>query len=332
MSCFVTGIGVTMTVMPDRPRARRILSPTVRAELCVSEEARRRYRLIRRAELEVVGVSGSAISRWVARGRLRRRYRGVYVYGGGKLTTEGEFLAAVLAIGDDAVLTHFGAAALRGFWNGGWKPIDITVPRRVSSRNGIRVHVDELPADSVMTFLGIPVTTPTRAALDIAATRIPQKRFRRLVHEGEAQDLITPELIQAEIELAPWHPGASRLLAETADGPKPTRSGKEDDLVDMLRRHKAPRFVTNAHVPGTPAWVTADVMFIDHRLVIEYDGGPWHDTEFRKEVDAYKRGLIGTAGWGVLVLRDGDVEPDTEPVTMEAIWGELAIATPARPR
>jgi very-short-patch-repair endonuclease len=253
----------------------------------------------------------------------------VYVYGGGKLTIEGELLAAVWAIGDDTALTFCGAATLRGFWKGGWKPVDVTVPRRVSSRPGINVHFDELPPESVMTFLGIPVTTPARTALDIAGTGMDQQSFRRLVHEGEAQGLITPELILAEVDRTPWHPGAERLLAEVADGPKPTKSGKEDNLLDMLRRHGAPRFVMNAHVPGTPMWVTADVIFIDYRLVIEYDGGPWHDTRFRQEFDAHKRGLIKDVGFGVLVLTDGTVEPASEAETMAMIWRELERATPA---
>jgi hypothetical protein len=96
--------------MPDR---RRALLPTAREELRVAELSARRHRVIKFAELQGLGISSSGVSRWVARGRLRRRHRGVYVYGSGELSREGEFLAAVLAIGDDAVLSDFAAAALR---------------------------------------------------------------------------------------------------------------------------------------------------------------------------------------------------------------------------
>jgi hypothetical protein len=115
------------------------------------------------------------------------------------------------------------------------------------------------------------------------------------------------------------------VLEEFADGAKPTRSGDEDDLVQLLRRHDAPPFLTCAHVPGTPQWVEADVVFLDQRVVIEYDGGPWHDTPFRRELDGYKRGLIKNVRFEVLVLGDGDVEPAAELETKRRIWELLEL-------
>jgi very-short-patch-repair endonuclease len=285
-----------------------------------------RHRVIRTQELEALGISRSAISRWAKRGRLRRRHRGVYVYGGGELTSEGEFLAAVLAIGDDAVLDGRAAGALWDFWSRSWRPVEVMVPRDLRCRPGIRVHsVSEIPPHAVTVRHGIPVTTPEWTVLDLAAYLRQQRPFRRMVHEALAQERVTERSLLNEIERSPGHPGANRVLAELADGAKPTRSGKEDDLVELLRRHNAPPFKTCAHVPGTPRWVEADVMFIDQRLVIEYDGGPWHDSPFRKELDAYKRGLIKDVGFEVLELADGDVEPAAEPETKRRIWELLEL-------
>jgi very-short-patch-repair endonuclease len=295
----------------------------MRRELHIAGLAGRRHRIVELAQLEALGVSSGTVSRWVARGRLRRRHRGVYVYGSGELSREGEFLAAVLAIGDDAVLSDFAAAALRNFWTGSWKPIDVTVPRKLRSRRGIRVHVRQLPRESVMLFLGIPVTTPERTALDLAVTVRAERRFRRLVHEAQAQELVTPESLMAEIGRSPNHPGAERLFAEIADGPTPTRSGSEDDVLQLLRRLDVPKLKTDAHVPGLPGWVTADFLFEQQKVVIEFDGGRWHSTKFRREFDANKRELIEDFGYRVLVFHDEDVERSNEPRTTEQIYRAL---------
>jgi hypothetical protein len=308
--------------MPDR---RPAISATVRRELQVAEFAGRRHRVLDLGQLRRLGVSSAAVSRWTSRGRLCRVHCGVYAYGQGALSREGEFLAAVLAIGHDAVLSNFAAAALRAFWAGAYYPIDVTVPRALRSREGIRVHTATLPPGSVTTYLGIPVTTVPYTLLDLAVTARDERTFRRLVHEAEVQELVTPSMLRNEIELYRGHPGAERLLAEIADGPKPTRSGKEDDLVAMLRRHKAPPFETNVHVPGTPGWVEADVLFRQQNLVIEFDGGPWHSTNFRRELDEYKRSLIRDVGCRVLELVDADLEPGAEADTMRRVWGLLEL-------
>src|SRR5262249_45926658 len=148
-------------------------------------------------------------------------------------------------------------------------------------------------------------------------------KFRRLVHEAFVQKRVTPGLLLAEIKRSPGHPGAPRVLAEIADGAKPTRSGKEDDLVEILRRGGAAPCATNAHVPGTPRWVGADVVFLGHKLVIELDCSPWHETPVRREFDACKRGLISDVGFGVLVLGDEDVLPQAAERTMARVWAGL---------
>jgi very-short-patch-repair endonuclease len=250
----------------------------------------------------------------------------VYAVGRRELSQKGKFRAAVLAIGDGAVLSHFAAATHHGVWKGSTTPVDITVVRRVASRPGIRVHcVAQLPAHAITVVDGIPVTTVERAILDLAATMYSQRYFRRLVHESEAQGKTDPERLMLEIARArPGCPGVPRLLAEIADGPKPTRSGKEDDLVVILRAGRFPPFQTNARVPGTPRWVNVDVLFMEQSLVIELDAGPWHKTKFRRELDAYKQTIVEGAGYALLRLTDDDVAPQSEAQTVARIWNALA--------
>jgi hypothetical protein len=81
----------------------------MRMELRVSQFVAARHRVVRAEELRALGLSQPAISRWVARGRLRRERRGVYVYGAGALSQDGWLYAAQMAIGDDAVIGHVAA-------------------------------------------------------------------------------------------------------------------------------------------------------------------------------------------------------------------------------
>jgi very-short-patch-repair endonuclease len=256
-------------------------------------------------ELRAVGISAPTISRWLARGRLRREHRGVYVYGNGELTTEGRLYAATLAIGEDAAISHISAAILHGFWPyPAPATVDVTVPRDLRSRRGIRVHqAADFP---VTTQLGIPVTTPARTIVDLAGTMRSDHAFRRVIHEAQVQKTLT--LTQLRDQMRPRCPGAARLAAEIADGTKPTRSGFEDRVVEVLRRHDLPPFETNVHPPGTPSWVEVDVLFRVQKLVIEVDGGRYHSTSFRREFDARKQAVLEAAGYRVLRVSEDDGE------------------------
>jgi hypothetical protein len=264
--------------------------------------------------LQGFGISSHAISQWAKRGRLRRVHRAVYLYGGGELTQDARLYAAALAIGDDAVLGHIAAAMIAGFWPYAAPPlVDVIVRRHVGSRPGIRVHwVDDLPLDAVTTVRGIPITSPARTTIDLAKSLRSDKLFRRTVHEGQAQGLLHFADLETEFARSPTTmKGRARLCAELKAGATPTRSGFEDWTVELLRAGEFPRFITSAHPPGTPRWVEVDVFFPTEGLVIEVDGGRWHNTPWRRERDDYKRAIVRDAGYPVLVVTDEDgQEPD----------------------
>jgi very-short-patch-repair endonuclease len=248
------------------------------------------------------------------------------VYGGGALTPEGRIYAALLAIGDDAVASHIAAAVLHGFWSYGLPAaVDVTVPRHVPSRKGIKVHsVGELPTSATTVVRGIRVTTAARAAVDLAATVRYDKVYRRAVHEAQVKKVLSFGAFKAEVDLAPSNiKGRARLLAELTGGPTPTRSGFEDWGAELLRRHKFPRFLINGHAPGTPRWMEVDILFVEQRLVIELNGDRYHETPWRQQQDAYKAKICTDAGYRVLVLTDEDGKPEHEERTVAKIWALL---------
>ncbi len=297
----------------------------MRKELHMQAVAGRQNATITNRQLNTIGFSPAAITRAVKAGHLHPKHRGVYAVGRPDLTVEGEFHAAVLAIGDGAMLSHLSAAKLLGFWKGKTDPIEVTVARRIRSRRGIRVRHAK-PSPPTKTVNNIPVTTPSHTVLDCAATMYSDRAFRRLVHEAEAQRKTNPAELQAEIDRFPDHPGAARLAAEIADGSKPTRSGLEDDVVEILRRHDFPPFDTNVHIPGTPDWVEVDILFRADNLAIEVDGGPWHATQFRRKLDAHKQALVEAAGVRVMRLTEDDVENERQ--TLARVRYALTSARP----
>jgi hypothetical protein len=171
---------------------------------------------------------------------------------------------------------------------------------------------------------GIPVTTPARALLDLAVALRLDEAFAWSVHEAEIQTRVTTRSLEDVIERHPKNGGCARLAAEIADGPKPARSRLEIRVLRLLRRHDFPPFDTNVHPPGLPAWVEVDVLFAERRVVIEADGGQFHDTAFRRKRDARKQALLEAAGYRVIRLRWEDVAPELEAQTVARLQHAVA--------
>ena len=135
----------------------------------------------------MLGFGAHGIAEWVRTGRLVRVHQGVYAYGHDRLRIEGRWLAAVMACGHGAVLSHRDAAQLWELRQSSSAVIDVTVPSRAGRirRRGVRVHRSgRLAPDEVTTRSGIPVTTVARTLLDLADV-LDSQALRRAVTEAE---------------------------------------------------------------------------------------------------------------------------------------------------
>jgi predicted transcriptional regulator of viral defense system len=140
-------------------------------DACVAERAAAEWSVLSLDELHTCGLSSDQVTHRLRKGWLHRVYPGVYAVGHPALAIQGKLLAAVKCIGQDAVLSHFSAAALWGFveWDG--RHPDVTIPREgIGHRAGIRVHYSSVlePRD-VTRQEGIPVTSAARTLVDLAA-------------------------------------------------------------------------------------------------------------------------------------------------------------------
>jgi hypothetical protein len=208
--------------------------------------AARQYGVVSRAQLYEVGFCERGIARRVANGRLNRLHRGVYSVGHTIVDGYGRWLAAVLACGPGAVLSHRSAAALWGIRPTAAARIDVTVPHTsgVRSRARIVVHRPRLEAESVV-LDGIAVTTAGRTLLDLA-TALPRRQLEKAAEMAEALGL--------NVVVDDRHPGARRLRDASAhDLGHTRRSPLEDAFLELCAADLARMAGHALHAaPGAP--------------------------------------------------------------------------------
>ena len=182
--------------------------------------------MVTRPQLLRAGFADTAIFYRVEAGRLIRLHRGVYAVGHRPPSRHARAMAAVLACGPGAVLSHRSAAAL---WElGRWpRAVEVTTPSG-HRHEGVLVHRSRtLTRADVTRHYGIPVTTPARTLDDLARVLSPTA-LTRAVNEARIRHFIT------------------RDAAE----PGPTRSVFEDAFLAFVDRHGLPRPEVNQHVAG----------------------------------------------------------------------------------
>jgi very-short-patch-repair endonuclease len=249
-----------------------------------------------REELLAAGVTARSIRTWTAAGHLVREHRGVYRIGPAPLTEPGRFLAAVLAAGPGAVLSHRAAGVVHGFLGAAPGRVDVTVTRRLPQRRGIRLHcVRALDPQETAFREQIPITGAARTLLDLAAV-LPPRELTRAVHEAQVQRCVRVAELAAVLARHAGRAGAPRLRAVVTPGAAPTRSALEDRLLELVRQAGLPEPAVNARRCG----FEVDLLFAAHRLVVEADGRRFHDTAQARVRDAEKQARLEAAGYRVI--------------------------------
>lgn len=250
------------------------------------------------------------IKRWMAAGHLVRLHPGVYALGHRQLRIHGHWLAAVIACGPGAALSHREAAALHGLRSSNRSRVDVTTARRIrASRPGIQIHhAATLVAHDVTTVEGIPVTTVARTLVDLAHV-VPRDSVGKALREAEhlqTLDMRQIEAIRARARHRPG-PGHATLTAVLEQyrrrGTQLTRSVLEDRFVALCETYGLPRPRMNAHVDG----VEVDALWADRRLAVELDGWDRHKGRRAFQDDRTKANALTRAGCRVLRFTHDDV-------------------------
>lgn len=233
-------------------------------------------------------------------GRLIPLHRGVYAVGHGKLTREGRWMAAVLAGGPGAVLSHTSAAMLWQLLSPFPSLPQITTPTKGRRRPGITCHVARLPADEVTVLDGIPVTTVPRTIFDLAAGG-DGHRVERAMAQAEYRRYADRLSLPVLLDRHRGHRGTMLLgsiLASQNASLGVTRSVFEERFVVFCDRHRIARPELNAPIHLGHRHVLADCLWRPQRLIVELDGFAAHGGSRRGfESDAARHRALMVAGW-----------------------------------
>jgi very-short-patch-repair endonuclease len=226
--------------------------------------AARQHGHITRRQLLALGLNSSAITYRLATGELVRVHAGVYAVGYRRVEPVARAMAAVLACGDRAVLSHESAAALWGLRR--WPDIpEVSTPKHVR-RPRITTHRSTtLERTDLRTQLHIPTVSAGRAIFDIAA-RLSEKELTRATQDARHEGHLKPTDLHRLRRRCP------RLQQLVDPQQNPTRSGFEDELTRWLTKHGLPIPIINTKVNGH----TVDALYPEHKVILELDSWPYH--------------------------------------------------------
>jgi hypothetical protein len=258
-------------------------------------------------QLRALGLAAPAVRSRQAAGRLHRIHHTVYsLVPKELLKREGLYMAAVLACGEGAVLSHRSAAALLELRDWGHTKIEVTVPRRSARRHdGIKVHRSTTLIDEDVTELNnIPCTTVHRTLFDLAEV-VTQRQLERSFDQAEISERLDLNAINDQLKRNPTRPGAKavRDVLETHYiGKTPTWSENEEALLAITRELGIPDPDTNQFIvldDGGPA-IRVDFVWRDQRVIVEADSNKWHSTRQRFEQDRVRDQRLTAAGWTII--------------------------------
>jgi very-short-patch-repair endonuclease len=250
--------------------------------------ARKQHGIVTTRQLLAAGLSSAAISKRVRSGKLYRVHQGVYSVGHDGLSREARWMAAVLACGPGAVLSHGAAAVHWGLLRPLKGPIDVSAPTQSGrkSRRGVRIHrcpsLDQSPFPTTglekrlprlrVVHNGIPVTTVARTLEDLRRSELRPSLVRRAIRQAEFL-----RLPMGEIE---------------TDG---TRSDLERDFLRLYRRHRLPPPEVNVPIGR----MTVDFLWRDERLIVETDSYVTHGGSIAFEDDRARDLELRRRGYAV---------------------------------
>jgi very-short-patch-repair endonuclease len=252
-------------------------------------------------------------------GRLRRVHRGVYTVGHRLLSRDGRWMAAVLACGSDAVLSHHAAAALWGIRQS--DRLEVTTSGAHRAKDGVIVHRGLVPDDERTAHRGIPTTTVPRTLLDLSAV-VGAHQLRSALRQAEQLRLTDP--LSLHDLVARYQRRAGRaviraLLDEASIGARIVRSELEERFQDFLIRAGLPLPHTNVVIEG----YEVDCVWSEQRLIVELDGHSTHSPTHAFEGDRARDRRLEAAGWHVIRITWRQLQEEPELVEAD-LWRLLA--------
>jgi very-short-patch-repair endonuclease len=272
-------------------------------------------------QLIEAGISDSTVTREVAAGRLHPVFHGVYAVGHRYLTRNGKLLAATLACGEGTVVSHGTAACLYGLSDSWPEVIDVIAPVEAGRKiAGVRRRFVPVPEGrEVWRRGGVPVTSPARTIVDCAGS--DPKGVAAMIEQASVLRVLDIPAIDRVLD-GPRRRGSKHLLRvlepwrRYRPGVK-IRSRMEAKLLPLLSEAALPIPQTNARVRAGGKTYEVDFLWRAERVVVETDGGRFHDNPAAGSRDSGRNRALVAAGYEVPRLGWEDLRDRPEAAMAE---------------
>lgn len=291
------------------------------------ELARNQHGIVSRDQLLAIGYKRHAIDHRIRTGRLYPLHRAIYAVGRPHVTEHGRWMAAVLACGNGAIISHSSAAALWrvGAEDRGAVELSLLSPFQ-RRRPGIRIHRrPSLESRDLTHEYGIPVTTPVQTLIDMSL-RLDRAGVERMINEADKYNLAHPPQLREALAERAGERGAARL-----------RHILDRRTFRLTKEELERRFLPLARQAGLPTPLTGqfvndfevDFYWPDLGLVVETDGLRYHRTPAEQARDRLRDQAHTAAGLTPLRFTHEQVRYETEHVLriLTQTASRLAIAT-----
>jgi hypothetical protein len=282
-----------------RPQKRKV------AEV-LAELAARSHGVVGREELRAAGITAAQVKGRVRAGSLLPLHRGVYGVGYRAASLEARYLAAVKAVGDEALLAGRAAGRLLGLLRGSPPPEVITKGQRRPT--GVVIHraAGIRPTDATR-WLGVPVTTVQRTIVDLAAV-LEEDQLARAFHEADVRHHTTPDQVEAVLGRRHNWPGARKLRRVIWGAAPVSLSRLESRFLECLRATGLPLPETNRRIDGR----YVDCRWPRQRLTVELDSYRYHRSRHAFEQDREREREARARGdeFRHYTWRDADERPE----------------------
>lgn len=283
--------------------------------------AQRQHGVVGRKQLLALGMGRRAIVGRLQRGQLHELHRGVYVVGARRISRRGRWMAAVLACGDAAVLSHRSAGRLWRLLPPAAESIDVTCPSAQIARRGIVGHRSTIAEDEWLTEDGIPVTAPFRTVFDLAAV-LKKRALERAWHEAGVRELRAKVSLPMLLERYPGRRGVRNLraLLESSEPETFTRNDFEEAFLVLVDAHGLLRPRMNADLAVRGRFFEIDCLWERERVALELDSRGVHGTPKRFESDRQRDRILVAEGWRTMRVTWRQLQEEPE-----AIVGDLRM-------
>jgi very-short-patch-repair endonuclease len=298
----------------------------------IAELSASQHGVVSLRQLRELGMTRGRVAKRIESGRWRRVHPSVVAVSHAPLTRHGFYLAAVLACGPGAALSHRECAALRGLRQSNRSRVDVTSPgRRGRGRRGIEVHSGAtLSPEDVELVDGIPCTTVARTLLDLAEV-VSARQLERACDQADRLRCFDLKAVERQLARANGRRGAATLrslLDDKLRAPTQTRNKLEERFLALCRTGGLPQPRVNEWIATEPIGYEADFLWREQRLIAEVDGRDVHTTRLAFEHDRRRDQRLMLAGYRVVrfTWRQVTEDPATTLDTLRALLAQRSAA------